>query len=303
MKVVVTGATGFLGRALVPALAASGHQITALTRSTSHAVGLGAPRIVELELEDATALAPILSGHDAIIHLAGERLDRRRWDARQKQIIRDSRVESTRAIVEALSSLTTRPSVLLHASGIDYYGYASGPLDDDEVTESDPPGESFLSRVCRDWEREASAATKLGVRVVHMRMGLLLARGGGALARMKTPFQLFAGGKIGSGKQWVSWIHRDDAIAAYLAALTDARYTGAINLVTDSTRNADFSAALGHALHRPSWLPVPAFALKAAVGELAESILNGRKAVPSKLRELGFTWKHATLDDAVAAAV
>jgi uncharacterized protein (TIGR01777 family) len=303
VKVVVTGATGFVGRALVPALAAAGHQITAITRSASHATGLGPARIVEAELESAAALAPILDGEDAIIHLAGERLDRRRWDARQKQVIRDSRVESTRAIVEALATLATRPAVLVHASGIDYYGYASGPLDDDDVTESDPPGESFLARVCRDWEREASAAVPLGVRVVHMRMGLVLAPGGGALARMKTPFTLFAGGKIGSGKQWVSWIHRDDAVAAYVAALADARYTGPINLVADSTRNADFSAALGHALHRPSWLPVPAFALKAAVGELAESILHGRKAVPARLRALGFTWKHATLDDAVAASL
>ncbi len=303
MKVVVTGATGFLGRALVPALAAAGHQITALTRSTAHAVGLGAARVVETELEDAAALTPILDGHDAIIHLAGDRLDARRWDARQKQRIRDSRVESTRAIVEALGKLAARPHTLIHASGIDYYAYASGPLDDEEVTETDPPGESFLARVCRDWEREASAATPLGVRVVHMRMGLILAPGGGALSRMALPFKLFAGGKIGSGKQWVSWIHRDDAVAAYLAALTDARYTGPINLVTDSTRNADFSAAVGHALHRPSWLPVPAFAIKAAVGELAQSILNGRKAVPAKLRELGFTWKHPALDDAVAASL
>ena len=303
MKVVVTGATGFLGRALVPALAAAGHQVTALTRSTAHAGGLGAPHVVETELEDASALAPILDGHDAIIHLAGERLDARRWDARQKQRIRDSRVESTRAIVEALGKLSARPRVLIHASGIDYYGYASGPLDDDEVTEADPPGESFLSRVCRDWEREASPATPLGVRVVHMRMGILLGSGGGALSRMTTAFKLFAGGKLGSGKQWVSWIHRDDAVAAYLAALADERYTGAINLVTDSTRNADFSAALGRALHRPSWLPVPAFAVKAAIGEMSEALLNGRRAVPAKLRELGFTWKHATLADAITAAL
>ena len=303
MKVVVTGATGFLGRALVPALAAAGHQVTALTRSTAHAGGLGAPHVVETELEDASALAPILDGHDAIIHLAGERLDARRWDARQKQRIRDSRVESTRAIVEALGKLSARPRVLIHASGIDYYGYASGPLDDDEVTEADPPGESFLSRVCRDWEREASPATPLGVRVVHMRMGILLGSGGGALSRMTTAFKLFAGGKLGSGKQWVSWIHRDDAVAAYLAALADERYTGAINLVTDSTRNAAFSAALGRALHRPSWLPVPAFAVKAAIGEMSEALLNGRRAVPAKLRELGFTWKHATLDDAITAAL
>jgi uncharacterized protein (TIGR01777 family) len=303
VKVVVTGATGFLGRALVPALVAAGHRVCVLTRSAAHAVGLGAQHVVEIELEDVASLTPVLADHDAIVHLAGEPIAGRRWTARTKQIIRDSRVESTRALVEAITASAPRPTVLVHASGIDYYGYASGPLEDEDVTEADPPGETFLSRVCRDWEREASAASPLGVRVVHMRMGLILAAHGGALARMKTPFKLYAGGKIGSGEQWMSWIHRDDVVAAYLAALTDARYKGAINLVTDSTRNADFSSALGRALHRPSWLPVPAFALKAAVGELAESILHGRKAVPAKLRELGFTWKHPALDEAVSASL
>jgi uncharacterized protein (TIGR01777 family) len=298
VQVVVTGATGFIGKALVPALVAAGHEVTVLTRTAAHAASLGAARVVETELETAGALAPILDGQDAVIHLAGEPIAGRRWDARQKQRIRDSRVESTRAIVEALGPATR---VLVHASGIDYYPFATGPLDDDDVTEVDPPAETFLGRLCRDWEREASAAP--GVRVVHMRTGLVLGPHGGPLAKMATPFKLFAGGKIGSGQQWVSWIHLDDVVAAYLAALTDERYTGAINLVTDSTRNADFSAALGHALHRPSWLPVPAFALKAAVGELAESILNGRKAVPAKLRALGFSWQHPTLDDAVRASL
>jgi hypothetical protein len=302
VKVVVTGATGFIGRSLVPALVAAGHAVTVVTRKASHAASLGAVRVVETEIETAGPLTPILDGQDAVIHLAGEPIAGRRWDARQKQRLRDSRVESTRAIVEAISACTARPRVLIHASGIDYYSYATGPLDDDDVTESDAAAETFLGRLCRDWEREASAATPLGVRVVHMRTGIVLGAGG-ALARMATPFKLFAGGKIGSGKQWVSWIHLDDVVAAYLTALTDDRYTGAINLITDSARNADFSSALGHALHRPSWLPVPAFALKAAVGELAESILNGRKAVPAKLRSLGFAWKHPTLDEAVRASL
>jgi uncharacterized protein (TIGR01777 family) len=302
VKVVVTGATGFIGRALVPALVAAGHAVTVLTRKTSHAGSLGPVRVVETDLETAGPLTPILDGQDAVIHLAGEPIAGRRWDARQKQRLRDSRVESTRAIVEAISACTARPRALIHASGIDYYPYATGPLDDDDVTEADAPAETFLGRLCRDWEREASAATPLGVRVVHMRTGIVLGPGG-ALARMATPFKLFAGGKIGSGKQWVSWIHLDDVVADYLAALSDSRYTGAINVVTDSARNADLSSALGHALHRPSWLAVPAFALKAAVGELAESILNGRKAVPAKLRELGFQWKHPTLDEAVRASL
>jgi len=301
MKVVVTGATGFIGRALVPALLARGHTVTALTRRAAGATGL-ATRVVETELETAAPLVPILAGHDAILHLAGEPVGGRRWDARQKQRLRDSRVESTRAIVEALGKLDPRPRTLVTASGIDYYGYASGPLDDDEVTESDPPGDSFLARLCRDWEKEARAATPLGVRVASMRTGLVLGPGG-PLAKMTTPFKLFAGGKIGSGTQWVSWIHLADAVNAYVAALTDDRYTGPINLVTDSARNAEVSRAIGHALSRPSWLPVPAFALKAAVGELAETILHGRRAIPAKLRVLGFAFEHPTLEEAVKSAL
>jgi uncharacterized protein (TIGR01777 family) len=303
VKVVVTGATGFVGKALVPALAAAGHEVTVLTRHTANAVGLGAPRVVQLELEDVAALTPVLDGQDAVIHLAGEPIAARRWDARGKQRIRDSRVESTRAIVEALAATSTRPRALIHASGIDYYAFAAGPLDDADVTESDPPGDGFLARVCRDWEHEAELAQPLGVRVAHMRMGLVLARGGGAIARMTTPFKLMVGGRIGSGAQWMSWIHRDDVVAAYIAALADTRYAGAFNLITDSVRNAEFSAALGHALHRPSWLPVPTFAVKAALGELAESVLQGRRAVPAKLRSLGFSWMHPTLADGLAASV
>ena len=280
VKVVVTGATGFVGRALVPALAAAGHEVTALTRATAHAVGLGASRVVECDLEDAATLAQILDGHDAIIHLAGEPLAARRWDARQKQRIRDSRVESTHAIVEALGSLAARPRTLITASGIDYYGYASGPLDDDEVTEADPPGESFLSRVCRDWEREGDAATALGVRVVHLRMGLVLARGGGALARMTTPFKLFAGGRsarASSGCRGSTATTRSPPTSPRSPTIATP---GAINVVTESTRNAEFSAALGHALHRPSWLPVPAFALKTR-GRRAGRVRSSTAAAPS----------------------
>ena len=301
MKVVVTGATGFIGRPLVRALVAKGHAVTALTRSAKRATDL-ATRVVETDLESAAQLAPIIDGHDAIVHLAGEPVAARRWDARQKQRIRDSRVESTRAIVEAIGAAQHRPRVLLTASGIDIYAFAGGPLDDDEVTEADPPADTFLGRVCRDWEREAFAAQALGVRVAAFRTGLVLGPGG-ALARLETPFKLFAGGKVGSGKQWVSWIHLADIVRAYVAALTDDRYAGPINAVTDSTRNADFSRAIGRALHRPSWLPVPAFALKAAVGELAESILHGRRAVPAKLRALGFAFEHPELEEAVASAL
>ncbi len=305
--IVVTGATGFIGTALVPVLRAAGHPVTALSRDADRARrALGDVAVVTADLQSAGAWTSALAGAAAILHLAGEPVSHRRWDARQKQRLRDSRVETTRTLVEAIAALpaASRPRALIASSGIDYYPFAADGratvFDDDEVTERDPPGDSFLARLCRDWEAEARAAEPLGVRVVCMRTGMVLGPGG-ALARMTTPFRLFAGGPIGRGRQWVSWIHRADAVRAYAAAVADERYTGPINLVTDSVRNADFARALGAALGRPSWLPVPGFALRAGLGELADYALHGRRAVPARLRELGFTWTYPTLAEALAA--
>jgi uncharacterized protein (TIGR01777 family) len=310
MRVVVTGATGFIGRPLVAALRARGDEVIALVRDVERArKHLGSDeglRLVLAELETPGPWFDQIDGADAIIHIAGEPIAAKRWDARQKQLIRDSRVESTRTIVEAIGAASQKPKALVVASGIDYYAFASNKhdFDDDEVTEADPPADTFLGRLCRDWENEARAAEAHGARVVSMRTGLVLGKHGGALAKMRRPFELFAGGKIGSGRQWVSWIHIDDVVAAYIAAASDARYRGPFNLVTDSTRNAEFSRALGKALGKPTWLAVPAFAIKAAVGaEFAESLLEGRRAVPTKLRGLGFAFRHPTLADALAAAV
>lgn len=308
MKIVVTGATGFIGVPLVRALVDKDHHVIALVRDPARAKAK-LPDGVELVKADIEAPGPwcdALEGSDAIAHLAGEPIAAKRWDARQKQVIRDSRVESTRTIAEAIGKLANKPSAFVCASGADYYPFATGPgeFDDDEVTETDPPADTFLGRLCRDWEAEARGAEAHGLRVVSMRTGLVLGPHGGAVEKMKRPFELFAGGRMGDGHQWMSWIALDDAVAAYVAALTDSRYRGPINLVTDSTRNAQFARTLGRVMHKPSWLPVPAFALKAAVGsELAESILNGRRVVPAKLRELGFTWTKPTLDAALAAAV
>jgi hypothetical protein len=304
VKVVVTGATGFIGSALVPALMARGDEVIALSRDAARATAaLGVPA-VQADLETRGAWSEALAGADAIVHLAGESVAAKRWTARQKQVIRDSRVEATRVLVESIGALsaTERPRALISASGADYYPYAVGALDDDEVTERDPPSDSFLGRVCRDWEKEARAAEALGVRVACMRTGLVLG-GGGALEKLTTPFKLFVGGKVGSGKQWVSWIHLDDAVGAYVTAVHDERYSGPINLVTGSVRNRELANALGKALGRPSRMPVPGFALKLAVGELAESILNGRRVIPARLRELGFTWKYSDLDEALRAAL
>lgn len=293
--IVITGATGFIGSALVPALLARGDRVTVLSRDSARAqAALGNVTAITADLETPGPWRDALAGADAVVHLSGQSVGAKRWDAREKQVIRDSRVEATRTLVEAIGALPAdrRPKVLVSASGGDYYPFAmdKDDFDDDEVTESDPPGDSFLARVCRDWEKEANAASSHGLRVVCMRTGVVLGHGGGALDKLMTPFKLFVGGRIGSGRQWFSWIHRTDAVAAYAAATTDARYTGPLNLVTGSVRNAELSAAVGKVLHRPSWLPVPAFAVKLAAGEFAEYVLKGRRIVPAKLKALGFSF-------------
>lgn len=310
MKIVVTGATGFIGVPLVRALVGGGHSVIALVRDAARAkakLGDGV-ECVQADLESDGPWWKTLDGAHAVAHLAGEPIGGKRWDARQKQILRDSRVESTRTLVEAIGKVPAdrRPKTLVCASGADYYPFAQGPgdFDDDAVTEADPPSDSFLGRLCRDWEKEARGAEAHGLRVVSLRTGLVLGPRGGALEKMATPFKFFAGGRIGDGRQFVSWISLDDAVKAYVTALTDERYKGPINLVTASTRNAEFAKALGHAMHRPSLLPVPGFAVKVAVGsELAESILHGRNVVPAKLTELNFPFSHPTLDKALAAAL
>jgi uncharacterized protein (TIGR01777 family) len=304
MRVGITGATGFLGQRIVAALRERGDEVLAFSRNAPRAQQALGVEAVAAELETPGPWQATLAACDAIVHLAGESIAGHRWNARVKQIIRDSRVEGTRVVVEGLAASSRRPRVLVSASGADYYAFAEGPGDfaDDEVTERDPVGDSFLSSVCRNWELEAAAAEKLGVRVVRMRTGLVLGPGG-ALEKMTGPFRFFVGGPVGSGKQWVSWIHVDDVVAAYLAAVDDARYTGPINLVAGSARSKELASALGAALHRPSIVPVPAFALKIAAGELAEYLLKGRNVVPARLRELGFVFKYPDLRPAVEAAV
>ncbi|HEY0478602.1 MAG TPA: TIGR01777 family oxidoreductase [Kofleriaceae bacterium] len=305
-KLVVTGATGFIGSALVGALRGAGDEVIVLSRDAERARAvLGDVTAVAADLQSAGPWGAALAGAAAIVHLAGEPIAGRRWDARQKQRLRDSRVEATRTLVEVIAALPagSRPRALISASGIDYYPFApdarDSEFDDDEVTEAAEPGDTFLARLCRDWEAEARAAQALGLRVACMRIGMVLGPGG-ALAKLTTPFRLFVGGPIGSGRQWVPWIHRDDAVRALVAAAADERYTGPINLVTASVRNAELSRALGKALGRPSWLPVPGFALRAALGELADYALHGRRVVPRRLQELGFTWSHPDLVIALA---
>lgn len=306
--VVVTGATGMVGRPLVEALVARGDTVVALVRDAARATRtLGTKvSIVPADLESAGDWQGQLAGAKAVVHLAGEPIAGKRWDARQKQRIRDTRVESTRVIAEGIGALPSqrRPAVLVTASGADYYGFANRQLDDDDpVPEAAPAGDSYLARVCLAWENEAAAAEHHGVRVVRMRTGVVIGPGE-ALTKMTTPFKLFAGGRIGSGEQWFSWISLADAVNAYIAAVDDDRYRGPVNLVAPETlRNRDFARALGKAMGRPSWLPVPGFALRAAVGELAEYLLEGRRTVPAALERLGFSFAHPTLASALTAAI
>lgn len=309
MRVVVTGATGFIGRPLIEALRARGDQVTVLARDAAAAEQrLGIPTVAA-DLEAAGPWQASLAGADAVVHLAGEPVaGGGRWDARRKQRIRDSRVESSRVLVEALAALPpeARPRTLISASGIDYYGAADPALelgDDDaadHIAEHEPAGSSFLARVCAAWEGEARAAEAHGVRTVQLRIGLVIGPGGGAIATMMRLFKLGLGGPLGGGKQWCSWIHRDDVVAIITTALDDERYRGPLNLVApELVRQRGFARALGRALGRPAVLPAPGFAIRAALGEFAEYVLTGRPAVPARLTSLGYAFRRPTLAEAL----
>lgn len=314
-SVFMTGGTGFIGRALTAALLERGDRVILLTRDVERArqklSGLADKSRLELVQGEPTygddCLGQLAGAH-AVVNLAGQGVADRRWSAHYKQLLHDSRVETTRYLVEAMAALEPdeRPRVLASASGIDYYPFSEdlgahlAVDDDDEVDERAPPGDTFLARLCRNWEAEALTAETVGVRVVLMRTGVVLGRGGGALAQMERPFRFFAGGRVGNGRQWFSWVHLDDAVRAYLFALDHESVSGPLNLVApEPVRAADFSRALGRAMGRPSWLPVPAFAVRAAVGEFAEHLLHGRRAVPRALAAHGFEFTHPDLAGAL----
>jgi hypothetical protein len=305
-RVFVTGGTGFIGSALIAALRGRGDEVSVLSRDANRARAALPAGVTVVEGDPGLgggAWQDHLAGMDAVVHLAGAPVAGKRWDAHYKQILRDSRVESTRHVVEGIAALpeAERPRVLVSASGADYYpGFdGRGMGDDDDITERAPAGDSFLARVCVSWEAEARAAEAHGVRVVCMRTPLVLGHGG-ALERMLLPFKLFAGGPVGHGRQWVTWIHLEDAIRAYLFAIDEPSLTGPVNLsAPEPVRFKTLASALGKTLHRPSWLPVPGFAVKAAVGELSEYLLQGRRAVPAKLSAAGFEFRYPTLEPAL----
>lgn len=310
-RVFVTGGTGFVGRHLVAALVARGDQVTVLSRSAADARQTLGDEVDCIEGDSALGgdWQKHVSGHDAVVNLAGQSIGGKRWNARYKQLLTDSRVETTRYLVEAIEAASDRPKVLVSASGTDYYPFdvdldAAGlaDLEDDvAVTEAARPGDSFLARLCRNWESEAMRAAELGVRVVCMRSGVVLGDQG-PLAQMAKPFKFLLGGKLGKGRQWFSWIHLDDAVAGYLFVIDRADVVGAVNLVAPvAVRNVELTKALAKALHRPAIAPVPVFALKLALGEFHEYLVHGRRVVPKVLQQAGFEFRYPDIEAALAA--
>lgn len=294
MNITLTGASGFVGRRLMKLLAANGHALHVLSRHG----GTNLPPGVRLSVWDAMAGLPpetALRGAEAVIHLAGEPVAQR-WTPEARQRIRESRVQGTRRLVEAIDKMPERPRVLVCASAIGYYG-ARG---DEILTEASPPGSGFLPEVCVAWEHEAAAAEKLGLRVVRVRIGIVLARHGGALARMLPPFRMGFGGRLGSGKQWMSWIHLDD-LCELLRFAVEQPVRGAMNGVAPyPVPNAEFTRALATALKRTALLPVPPFALRLMFGEMAEVLLTGQRVSPKGTEEAGFRPRFAQLPAALA---
>jgi uncharacterized protein (TIGR01777 family) len=301
VRVFVTGATGLVGRALVGALEARGDAVVALSRQA----GARVPGAAVVH-GDPTAPGPWMArvaGCDAVVHLAGEPIGARRWTEARKRRIVDSRVLSTRALVAAVAAApaAARPRVLVGASGADYYPFDDG---DTPYAEAGARGDHFLAGLCAAWQAEAEAAAAHGARVVVMRTAVVLAREGGALPRMATPFKLFAGGPLGTGRQWLAWVHLEDVIGAYLLALDRDAARGPVNLVAPGiVRQRDFARALGAALRRPSWAPLPGPILRLAVGELATYLLHGRRVVPAALAALGYGFHYPDAPSALAACL
>lgn len=294
MHVLITGGTGFIGVALAASLRADGHAVTVLTRDPAQARAR-----LPAGCEPITTLTEA-RGIEAVVNLAGENLGAARWNAARKERFRRSRIDGTRALVDWLAGLAEKPRVLVSGSAIGWYG----PRGDEDLSEASTPGNDFSAQLCRDWEAEARRAETLGLRVCVLRTGIVLGRkgpaGGGALAQMLPAFRLGGGGPMGSGRQWMSWIHLNDEVALIRWLLAHEAARGAYNATApEPARNAEFARALGRALHRPAVLPMPGFALKLIVGEMAEILLSGQRVLPQRALDQGFRFRFPTLAEAL----
>ena len=303
MKIVIAGGTGFLGAPLAEAYAEEGHEVLVLTRSvpsgnTRHDPGTGVPGITRVGWAPDGKIGPwaaAVENATAVINLAGDPLDRGRWSPQRKAVLRDSRVLATRSLAAALVGAAIPAQVFVSASAVGFYGDTGDAI----VTEASAPGRDYLAQLCEDWEAEARRAAPAGTRIALLRTGIVLERSGGALPRMMLPFRFFAGGPIGSGRQYVSWIHRLDWVEMVRWIVETAAADGPINITAPAPiTSRQMSRAIGRALHRPSLLPTPSFAVRLAVGELAHSILTGQRAVPARAQALGYHFRYPDIDQA-----
>ncbi len=295
MQIAITGSTGLVGSKLAESLRAEGHEVLSVSRrSPENSAGSGP----SFDPEGGESPSDPFENLDAVIHLAGEGIANKRWSSEQKKKIRDSRVLGTRSLCEALAKCKNPPKTLISASAIGFYGNR----EDEELTEESSMGTGFLSETCHEWEQSSSAAKEAGIRVVHIRIGLVLSPDGGALAKMLPPFKMFVGGKIGSGQQYMSWISLHDLVRAIEFCLSHEEMSGPVNGVAPNPlTNSQFTQYLGKALNRPTLFPLPGFMAKLMLGEMAQDLLlNGQKVLPKKLENHGFKWDHETLDQGLA---
>ncbi|MGH9678526.1 MAG: TIGR01777 family oxidoreductase [Candidatus Acidiferrales bacterium] len=302
MRILISGSTGLLGTSVIRRLEGEGHEAVRLVRPATRAIpAMASAKTILWDPSGNQFDAAKADGADALVHLAGASIADGRWNAARKNLLRTSRIDATRHLIAALSGLQRPPAVIVSASAIGYYGNRA----DEELTESSAPGNDFLAKLCVDWEAEVARATQFGVRAVMLRFGIILAAHGGALPRMVLPFKLGVGGKLGSGRQWMSWLTLEEAVNMIHFALMNAALTGPANAVTPApVRNADFTRALAKVLHRPALFPAPAFALRLALGEMAGSLLLASQlVVPSKPAACGYNFLHTDLNLALKSAL
>jgi uncharacterized protein len=291
MKVLISGATGLIGSALIPELESKGHQTTRLTRSPRSSGDVGwNPNAGEID-------ASRLVSHDAVVHLAGESIAEGRWTPEKKRRILESRVRGTRLLAETIASLPEPPKVMISASGVNYYGDRGNEL----LREDSGPGNTFLAEVCKAWEAAADPAREAGIRVVHLRNGIVLSTEGGALARTLPTFKLGGGGRIGSGRQYWSWVALDDVVGAMIHAIENDHGGGPVNVGSPNPlTNAEYTKALGKVLNRPTVFPLPAPAARLMLGEVADELLLASVRVePAKLKETGYEFRYPELEGAL----
>lgn len=296
MKILISGSSGLVGKSLSAALRKEGHTVARMVRPG----GTVSAGDVSWDPMAATMDTAAMEGADAVVHLSGASIASGRWTTARKAILRSSRIDTTRVLVDSIANLRKKPSVFVCASATGYYGNRG----DEILTESSSPGGDFLSLLARDWEAEAARAELSGIRAVILRFGLILSKDGGALPRMLLPFRMGLGGRFGSGTQWMPWIALEDAIAIARCAIADAQYNGPWNIVAPNpVRNSEFTKVLAAALGRPAVFPVPPFALRLALGDMSEALLAGQRAVPARLIEARFPFRYETLDAALQACL